>query len=103
VKIRFNSTDELTFQQVFLNKEYDISRLRQYQQISETYHKLLAAERLPIIIDAGANVGWHGVNLVCNGVPQSPGFGAGAGSWKRGYVSGKYRKIYECESCRGRN
>ena len=36
VKIRFNSTDELTFQHVFLNKEYDISRLRQYQQISET-------------------------------------------------------------------
>jgi len=57
VKIRFNSTDELTFQQVFLNKEYDISHLRQHQRISETYHKLLAAERLPIIIDAGANVG----------------------------------------------
>jgi FkbM family methyltransferase len=57
VKIRFNSTDELTFQHVFLNKEYDISHLRQHQRISETYHKLLAAERLPIIIDAGANVG----------------------------------------------
>jgi len=57
VKMRVNSTDELTFQQVFMNKEYDISHLRQHQRISETYHKLLAAERLPIIIDAGANVG----------------------------------------------
>jgi FkbM family methyltransferase len=42
---------------VFVQKEYDISHLRQYERISRTYKNILAAGRLPIIIDAGANVG----------------------------------------------
>jgi FkbM family methyltransferase len=57
VKIRFNSTDDLTFRQVFAQREYDISHLRQYERILGMYQELLAAEHLPIIIDAGANVG----------------------------------------------
>src|ERR1700756_2465044 len=57
VKIRTNSTDDLTFRQVFVQKEYDISHLRQYQRISRMYQNILASGRLPIIIDAGANVG----------------------------------------------
>ena len=57
VKIRCNSTDDLTFRQVFVRKEYDISHLRQYERILGVYRNILAAERLPIIIDAGANVG----------------------------------------------
>ena len=57
VKIRFNSTDDLTFRQVFAHREYDISQLRQHERILGMYQELLAAEQLPIIVDAGANVG----------------------------------------------
>jgi FkbM family methyltransferase len=57
VKIRTNSTDHLTFAQVFWYKEYDFSRSAQYEHVMDVYRSILAAQRLPIIVDAGANVG----------------------------------------------
>jgi FkbM family methyltransferase len=57
VRIRPKSSDAATFAQVFRNKEYDLSGRAQFSRVMAAYQSILNAGQIPIIIDAGANVG----------------------------------------------
>lgn len=57
VRVRTNSTDEMTVLQVFFDRQYDLSRFAQESRISIEYNNILSNGCLPLIIDAGANVG----------------------------------------------
>ena len=57
VYIRPKSSDASTFSQVFLYGEYDLSRHAHFPRVVAAYQKISDAGQIPIIIDAGANVG----------------------------------------------
>ncbi len=55
--LRKNSTDGEVFRQVFQNREYELRSLRRFADIQARYEALLDAGRLPVVVDAGANIG----------------------------------------------
>src|SRR5215469_1030885 len=55
--IRPASSDDRTFIDVFRNRAYDFSKNSQYSQALNTYQRIIKGGQIPIIIDAGANVG----------------------------------------------
>ena len=57
VRIRPKSSDAQAFVDIFRYKAYDLSRCGQSPRVRETYQRILDAGQIPIIIDAGANVG----------------------------------------------
>jgi FkbM family methyltransferase len=57
VRVRTDSTDEFVFLQVFSHRQYDLSRFAQETRISAEYNNILSNGGLPVIVDAGANVG----------------------------------------------
>ncbi len=57
-KIRPSETDMNVLRQVFVAREYDFDRVPQGRLIRVAYEKALRSGELPLIIDAGANVGF---------------------------------------------
>lgn len=57
VRIRSHSSDAKTFVQVFRDREYDLSDLRQFSRVLAAYNRILSEGSVPVVIDAGANVG----------------------------------------------
>src|ERR1700722_6025602 len=57
VHIRSRSLDASTFIEIFRGKAYDLSGLAQFPHVMANYQRILDAKQIPIIIDAGANVG----------------------------------------------
>jgi FkbM family methyltransferase len=57
VHVRPKSADISTFCQVFHGKEYNLSDYRQFPRIQAAYQRILDSGRIPVIVDAGANVG----------------------------------------------
>jgi FkbM family methyltransferase len=57
VWIRPKSSDGETFVQVFSKKVYDISRYPQFPRVITRYQRILDEGDIPIVVDAGANVG----------------------------------------------
>jgi FkbM family methyltransferase len=56
--VRWNSHADLgVYYQVFINKDYDLSRFALGQRIVDSYESFLAKGQQPLIIDAGANIG----------------------------------------------
>ena len=55
--LRKGSTDSEVFRQVFLSREYELRSLRRAGDIEARYEAILAAGRVPVIVDAGANIG----------------------------------------------
>jgi hypothetical protein len=56
--VRWNSHADLgVYYQVFINKDYDLSRFALGKRIVESYESLVAQGRQPLILDAGANIG----------------------------------------------
>jgi FkbM family methyltransferase len=55
--LRPGTTDAEVFRQVFTHREYDLSRLRRLDQVTAMYDAILTDGRVPLIIDAGANIG----------------------------------------------
>jgi FkbM family methyltransferase len=55
--IRTNSSDACTLRQVFRDHDYDVMRFPQGKGILQAYTTLLKRHEIPIIIDAGANIG----------------------------------------------
>lgn len=56
VKLRRRSSDVPTFEQVFVNNDYNFRRLKRWQEIKQLYSSLLK-NGTPLILDLGANVG----------------------------------------------
>jgi FkbM family methyltransferase len=57
IYIRPNQSDLASFRQAFVEGQYDLTSTGQGDRLSRYYNHLLATGTLPIIIDAGANVG----------------------------------------------
>jgi FkbM family methyltransferase len=55
--MRPHDSDLDVFLQVFVNREYDLSRFPQHNRMVAEYQQILARGEAPVIIDAGANVG----------------------------------------------
>ncbi len=55
--LRRRDTDLLAVRQVLIDREYDISGLRQMDRLRAIHAAQLASGKRPIIIDAGANIG----------------------------------------------
>jgi len=49
--------DRGVIQQIFVNKDYDLSRLARNKDIIAEYDRIISAEKTPLIIDCGANIG----------------------------------------------
>lgn len=50
--------DSLTADEIFTQHNYDLSRLRRYDEVMAIYHKMIAHQITPLIIDCGANAGY---------------------------------------------
>jgi len=58
VHLRLGDSDFAAFKQVFARREYDLGLVGgAYSRVAERYRAILDAGRVPVIIDAGANVG----------------------------------------------
>lgn len=56
--VRWNSHADLgVFYQVFINRDYDLSRFALGKRIEELYESMISAKHQPLIVDAGANIG----------------------------------------------
>ena len=57
-QIRDGDSDAAVLRQVFIKREYDLSRYRQHNaRLDARYAEILSAGQKPLIIDAGANIG----------------------------------------------
>lgn len=57
LRIRRGTTDWLTFEQVFVNEDYRLSRLPRWPELEAIYARIVADGRCPLIVDCGANAG----------------------------------------------
>jgi FkbM family methyltransferase len=57
VRLRTGTTDWVVFNQIFVRREYDLTRFPQWSSIMRHYEAMLRAGQVPTIIDCGANVG----------------------------------------------
>jgi FkbM family methyltransferase len=57
INIRPYDSDMSVLRQVFIRKDYDLSRFIQMESVKQTYDDLLRRGVSPVIIDAGANIG----------------------------------------------
>jgi FkbM family methyltransferase len=56
VTLRERTSDWMTFDQIFLDEDYDLRPLARYGELTEIYSGLVAGGR-PVILDLGANIG----------------------------------------------
>jgi FkbM family methyltransferase len=54
---RLSVADIGVIKQIFIAEDYNLSRLRRFNQITNTYNAMVAQGKTPFIIDAGANIG----------------------------------------------
>jgi FkbM family methyltransferase len=54
---RAGTSDEPVMQQMFIQRDYDVSRLSRAADLVGFYRQIVAQGRVPLIIDAGANIG----------------------------------------------
>jgi FkbM family methyltransferase len=57
VMLRRRSSDVWTFSQVFADNEYNLRRLPRWDEICELYDHITTADKTPLILDLGANIG----------------------------------------------
>jgi FkbM family methyltransferase len=55
--LRRKTSDEAVVRQIFVNREYDFTRLRRAAELTDLVKRGAASGRHPLIVDAGANVG----------------------------------------------
>ncbi|HET7710065.1 MAG TPA: FkbM family methyltransferase [Sphingomicrobium sp.] len=58
VEIREGGSDWMTFDQVFVDEDYDLRPLARFGEVRGLYQSMLAHERIPLIVDLGANAGY---------------------------------------------
>ncbi len=57
VHLRPRDTDLLVLRQILINREYELEKLPQLTRIQARYREILAGGHVPVIVDAGANIG----------------------------------------------
>lgn len=58
VEVREGGSDWMTFDQVFIDEDYDLRPLARFEEIRGYYQQLVSARRTPLIVDLGANAGY---------------------------------------------
>ena len=61
VLVRNGTPDWMTFDQIFVEEDYDLRRLARYDELCRQYDAIRAAGHTPLIIDLGANVGFSAI------------------------------------------
>lgn len=56
VMLRTATSDWFTFDQIFINEDYNLKALKRYQEFEALYKKY-SSEGVPLILDLGANIG----------------------------------------------
>src|SRR5262249_30747391 len=56
-RYRAGTSDEPVMQQMFIQRDYDVSRLSRAGDLVGFYQQIVTRGRVPLIIDAGANIG----------------------------------------------
>jgi FkbM family methyltransferase len=57
VALRRGTTDWRTFKLIFVERDYDLSRLARHREIMARFDGIVAGGRAPLILDCGANIG----------------------------------------------
>lgn len=57
VRLRRGTNDWRTFKLIFVDRDYDMSRLARHREIMEKFDAVVARGQAPLIIDCGANIG----------------------------------------------
>lgn len=55
--IRARTSDLAVFIQTFLLRESDITQLKQFEMLKDTYEDILRRDKVPVVIDGGGNIG----------------------------------------------
>lgn len=63
VHLRAGSSDWKVFTQVFLDDEYGVDTMWLHSSLRARYERILAEGKLPVIVDAGANIGLSSIRL----------------------------------------
>ena len=58
VEVREGGSDWMTFDQVFIDEDYDLRPLARFDEVRRYYQQLVSAKRIPLIVDLGANTGY---------------------------------------------
>ncbi|MFL6726956.1 MAG: FkbM family methyltransferase [Sphingomicrobium sp.] len=61
VRVRTGTPDWMTFDQIFIDEDYDLRRLARFDELCQQYDAIRGAGHTPLIIDLGANVGFSAV------------------------------------------
>jgi FkbM family methyltransferase len=61
VRVRTGTPDWMTFDQIFIDEDYDLQRLTRFDELRQHYEAICRAGYTPLIIDLGANVGFSAV------------------------------------------
>jgi FkbM family methyltransferase len=59
--VRRGTSDTDVFRQIFLERQYDAHDLQQWKLLEQRYRSILDQGKRPIVVDAGANVGFASV------------------------------------------
>lgn len=57
VHLRPSDSDNIVMAKIFVDREYDLDRLAQGGRVRAAYERILSEGRIPLIIDAGGNIG----------------------------------------------
>lgn len=57
VYLRPGDSDNIVMSKIFVDREYDLDRVIQGERVRAAYEKILSEGRVPLIIDAGGNIG----------------------------------------------
>lgn len=68
--VRQSETDMKVLRQIFIQREYDLDRFPQGALVRAAYDGILRRGRLPLIVDAGANVGFA-ANFFARAYPKA--------------------------------
>ena len=61
LRVRNGSPDWMTFDQIFIEEDYDLRRLARFDELCRRYEAICSRGETPLIIDLGANVGFSAI------------------------------------------
>jgi FkbM family methyltransferase len=66
VEVREATSDWMTFDQIFIDEDYDLRPLTRFKSLERAYRETLEQGKAPLIVDLGANVGFSALYFALN-------------------------------------